>query len=101
MAQQLNLIHLANLNSTNIGNGALIYGLERIVNEDFPVKINWHREPWDDYTFEFKDFDQSFVDLVNMSDGLFVGGAVAIHGRRYVRNAGMRFDLPAHLWAKF
>jgi len=69
----LKLIHLANFNSTNIGNGALINGLESTIEEDIPRPIQWLREPWDDYTFRLRDFDQAFVDKVNASDGLIVG----------------------------
>jgi hypothetical protein len=37
----IRLIHLANHGSTNIGNGALIQGTERVVSEDFPCDIEW------------------------------------------------------------
>lgn len=98
----LTLMHLANSNSTNIGNGALILGSERVIGEDFGRPITWVREPWDDYTFDIRVFDRAFVDRVNReTDGLIVGGAVAIHGREYLRNAGMRFDLPLELWREF
>ncbi len=100
-ADTLNLMHLANSNSTNVGNGALILGTESVIAEDFPSSVSWTREPWDDYTFDLRVFDQAFVDRVNgTADGLIVGGAVAIHGRHYLRNAGMRFDLPLELWPK-
>jgi polysaccharide pyruvyl transferase WcaK-like protein len=94
----LNLIHLANFNSTNIGNGALINGLESTVEEDFSAPVNWLREPWDDYTFRLRDFDQAFVDKVNASDGLIVGGAVTFNGRNYNDRTGSRFELPFELW---
>lgn len=98
-ASPLTLMHLANSNSTNVGNGALILGSERVIGEDFGRPVNWVREPWDDYTFDLRTFDRTFVDRVNReTDGLIVGGAVAIHGRHYLRNAGMRFDLPLELW---
>jgi len=93
----LKLIHLANFNSTNIGNGALISGLERLVETDFPREVDWIREPWDDYSFGFRQFDRQFVERVNYSDGLIVNGAVAIHGRDYLRETGMRFELPLDL----
>jgi len=100
MKKPLKLIHLANFNSTNIGNGALISGLEHLLNEDFPRKIEWKQEPWDDYTFGFRKFDRRFVDLVNAHDGLFVNGAVAIHGRAYLKETGMRFELPLAMWTE-
>lgn len=94
----LRLVHLANVNSTNIGNGALILGTEDTLTADLPMAVRWSREAWDDYTFGVRAFDRAFVDLVNASDGLIVGGAVAINGRSYLANAGMRFDLPLELW---
>lgn len=100
MPDALNLIHLANFNSTNIGNGALISGLENVMSEDFSRKIEWQREAWDDYTFGFKYFDDEFVDLVNHSDGLIINGAVAIHGRQYLKETGMRFELSQKLIQK-
>ncbi len=96
----LKLIHLANFNSTNIGNGALINGLESAMEEDLPRSIEWLREPWDDYTFKLLDFDQDFVDKVNQSDGLIVGGAVTFNGRDYNNRTGTRFELPFELWPK-
>lgn len=96
----MNLIHLANFHSTNIGNGALISGLESTLEEDSPFPISWRREPWDDYTFGLVDFDERFVDTVNASDGLIVGGAVAFNGRDYNTRTGSRFELPLELWSK-
>ncbi|MBI1778331.1 MAG: polysaccharide pyruvyl transferase family protein [Proteobacteria bacterium] len=93
----MELIHLANVNSTNIGNGALICGLERVYAEDLPT-ARLNREPWDDYTFGRKAFDREFVRRVNASHGLIVNGAVAINGRAYLGHAGMRLDLPLSLW---
>lgn len=96
----LSLIHLANFNSTNIGNGALVSGLESTIDEDFPTPVRWQREAWDDYTFRLLDFDQAFVDKVNQSDGLIVGGAVTFNGRDYNDRTGTRFELPFELWSK-
>ncbi len=97
-SEPLNLIHLANFNSTNIGNGALISGLESTIEEDFPQPVKWQREAWDDYTFQLLDFDKNFVDKVNNSDGLIVGGAVTFNGRDYNNRTGTRFELPLDLW---
>jgi polysaccharide pyruvyl transferase WcaK-like protein len=94
----IRLIHLANHGSTNIGNGALIQGTERVVSEDFPCDIEWIPAAWDDYTFGHATFDQQFVDLVNSHDGLWVNGAVALNGREYLRHTGSRLDLPLKLW---
>lgn len=92
------LIHLANFNSTNIGNGALASGLESTFAEDVPFRIEWRREAWDDYTFRKLDFDQCFVDKINSTDGLIVGGAVTFNGRDYNDRTGTRFELPFELW---
>lgn len=96
----LKLLHLANINSTNIGNGALIRGTERCMNEDFSQKIDWKHAAWDDYTFGIKAFDEAFVDLINQHDGLIINGAVALNGREYLHETGSRIDLPLHLWEK-
>ncbi|HEB94203.1 MAG TPA: hypothetical protein ENI94_12220, partial [Gammaproteobacteria bacterium] len=96
----MKLVHLANFNSTNVGNGALIHGLEKTMEEDFSISIDWKREPWDDYTFGLRDFDQDFVDKINQSDGLIVGGAVTFNGRDYNDRTGTRFELPFQYWNK-
>lgn len=97
----LSLIHLVNGNSANVGNGALTEGAERVIEEDFERPVAWSREPWDDYTFGLKRFDQTFVSLINdRSDGMLVGGAVAINGREFYADAGMRFNLPKPLWSQ-
>ncbi len=97
----MRLVHLANFNSTNIGNGALIFGAERVLREDLGPGLEFTAEAWDDYTFELKRFDQGFVDLVNKkSDALLVGGAVSFNGRPYLKNAGFRLDLPVELLKK-
>ncbi len=91
-------LHLANHGSTNIGNGALIQGTERVVQEDFPDEIEWVPAAWDDYTFGRAAFDKQFVAWVNQHDGLWVNGAVALNGREYLRHTGSRLDLPLELW---
>lgn len=94
----LRIMHLANLNSANVGNGALILGTESVLSEDLGVYIDWRREPWDDYTFEVCRFDSKFVEKVNSTDGMVVCGAVTINGREYLKNSGWRLDLPLDLW---
>ncbi|MDB4992177.1 MAG: hypothetical protein JWL75_422 [Parcubacteria group bacterium] len=95
----MKILHLANWNSTNIGNGALIYGTQHIIAEDFPEPVEFIPEAWDDYTFKRKFFDEKFVDLVNQHDALLVNGAVTFNAfRKQMRNTGMRFDLPLPLW---
>lgn len=91
------LAHLANHRSTNIGNAALILGLERVLREDLG-DLDFVEEPWDLYSQGHLRFDRDFVDRVNATDGLLVGAAVAIDGRDIYRNTGMRFDLPFELW---
>jgi hypothetical protein len=94
------LLHLANHHSTNVGNGALIRGTERILRADLGA-IEFVPEPWDDYTLTgLRRFDDSFVDRVNATDGLLVGGAVTLNGRPMFKQAGMRLDLPLHLWSR-
>jgi hypothetical protein len=92
----MRLMHLANWGGRNIGNAALIYGLERTVGEDLGVEFA--PEPWDDYTRGLRAFDQAFVDKVNATDGLVVGAAVSFDGNQQFANTGFRFDLPLELW---
>lgn len=100
----MKLLHLANWNSTNIGNGALVYGTERVLREDLGRDLQFTPEPWDEYVIENtpgpRSFNQTFVDLVNAHDGLLVGGAVTFNGRKHLTGAGMRFDLPLEFWPK-
>ncbi len=93
----MRLIHFANFNSTNIGNGALISGTERVLREDLGA-IEIIQEAWDDYTFGIKPFDQKLVDLINSSDGLIIGAAVTLNGQVYQTETGTRFELPLSLW---
>jgi polysaccharide pyruvyl transferase WcaK-like protein len=95
----LALLHLINGRSANVGNGALTEGAELVLNEDLQRPIQWNRLAWDDYTFGLKHFDREFVAQINNeSDGMIIGGAVAINGREFYANAGMRFNLPQDLW---
>jgi len=88
----MRLLHLANFGSTNVGNGALIDGTERVIREDFPESVEFVSEPWDEYFIEgvpgSKKFDQTFVDKVNVCDALIVGGAVMF------REDHIRFKMP-------
>lgn len=98
----MKFLHLANFNSTNIGNGALIFGTERLLREDIATDTAFEPEPWDEYVIENsfgpRAFDRGFVDLVNRHDALVIGGAVTFNGRQHLSNAGMRFNLPLELW---
>jgi polysaccharide pyruvyl transferase WcaK-like protein len=94
----LSLLHLVNARSANVGNGALTEGLEGVLREDLARPLSFERLAWDDYSFGVKPFDQAFVDAINRSDGLVVGGAVAMNARPHYANTGMRFDLPLVLW---
>lgn len=94
----LSLIHLINGRSANVGNGALTEGAESVLGEDLGRPVVWQRDCWDDYTFGVRAFDRGFVDSINRSDGMIIGGAVALNGRSFYADAGMRFNLPAELW---
>jgi len=97
--RSLSLLHLVNGRSANVGNGALTEGAELVLDEDLRGPITWSREAWDDYTFGVKQFDRAFVSKINDgNDALIVGGAVAINGREFYADAGMRFNLPRDLW---
>jgi len=91
---EVNVAVLANARSSNIGNGALLEGTLRVLREDFPSKIFSRVLPWDEYSFQRKDFDEDFIaDINEKSDLLLVIGAVTFNGRPYYTRGGMRFDL--------
>ena len=95
----MKILHFANWHSTNIGNGALIHGTERVLHDDIDSSIEFVSEAWDDYTFGLKKWDQVFVDLVNRHDAIVVNGAVTFNAfRRHNVHTGTRFDLPLPLW---
>lgn len=98
----MKILHLANHRSTNIGNGAIVLGTERVLREDIGKDLSFFPEPWDDYTlFDTPKFDASFVDRINRDyDALLVGAAVAFNARKRFIHSGMRLDLPLELWPK-
>jgi polysaccharide pyruvyl transferase WcaK-like protein len=96
----LQLIHLANHHSNNIGNGALILGTESVLRQDLAHGVEFLPAPWDDYSLGTKRFDDTFIEQVNRSDGLIVGGAVMFNGSRAFKHTGCRIDLPLHLWRR-
>ena len=93
----MRLLHLANHGGKNIGNAALVLGLERVLREDLPFDVSFEPEPWDLYSRGVRRFDERFVERVNECDALLVGGAVAFDGRPGFVNTGFRFDLPLTL----
>jgi hypothetical protein len=94
-------MHLANHGSRNVGNAALIYGLERVLREDLPADVVFLPEPWDLHSRGLRKFDEEFVARVNADcDVLLVGAAVAFDGSGAYSNTGFRFDLPQALWSK-
>lgn len=101
MARTLKILHLANHKSTNIGNGALILGLENTLEEDCANPVTFTAEPWDDYTIPDgpKRFGRRFVELCNQGfDCLLVGAAVTMDGAARYPETGMRFNLELGLW---
>lgn len=95
----LRLLHLANHGGRNVGNAALILGLERVLSEDIAGDLTFVAEPWDLYSRGVRRFDEAFVDRVNReADVLLVGAAVAFDGGAQYTNTGFRFDLPLPLW---
>jgi hypothetical protein len=97
----LTFMHLANYGARNIGNAALIFGLERVLREDLPGDVEFLREPWDLYSRFVRRFDASFVVRVNADcDALLIGAAVTFDGGTAYANTGFRFDLPLDLWRR-
>jgi len=95
----LRVMHLANHGGRNIGNGALISGLEHVLSEDIPRTLAFSHEPWDAYSRLDRRFDAAFVERVNAtSDVLLIGAAVSFDGSAHYESTGFRFDLPLELW---
>src|SRR5262249_26349288 len=96
---RVKLLHLANHGSRNVGNGALILGLERVLREDFRREPLFEPEPWDEYSLGRRRFDESFVDRVNRDcDALLVCAAVTFDARPPYASTGLPFTLPLALW---
>jgi hypothetical protein len=91
-------LHLVNLHSSNVGNGALMLGTERLLREDWGAAWNFDRIAWDDFTFGRTPWDAAFVDAANQRDLLLINGAVTFNGRAYLKHTGSRLDLPLTLW---
>ena len=91
-------LHLVNLHSSNVGNGALMLGTERLLREDWGAAWNFDRIAWDDFTFGRTPWDAAFVDAANQRDLLLINGAVTFNGRAYLKHTGSRLDLPLPLW---
>lgn len=95
-------MHLANHGGKNIGNAALIDGVETLLHEDLPGDVTFLPEPWDLYSRRYRRFDDDFVDRVNReADALLVGAAVTFDGSSLYGNAGFRLDLPLASWDRF
>jgi hypothetical protein len=98
----LTLMHLANHGGKNIGNAALIDGVETLLQEDVPGDVAFVPEPWDLYSRRKRTFDDTFVDRVNREvDALLVGAAVTFDGSSLYANSGFRLDLPLAAWDRF
>ena len=98
-ARALTFTHLASFGSRNIGNGALIRGVERVLSEDLGIPVVFRAEPWDLYSRGAARFDERFVERVNREcDVLLVAAQVSFDGRSRYGHAGFRFDLPLELY---
>ena len=73
-------------------------GTESVIREDLG-NVEFVPDAWDDYTLGKKEFDRGFVERINASDGLLVGGAVMFNGARHLRHTGSRLDIPLALWS--
>ena len=94
------LVHLHSFGSNNVGNYALILGVQRVLREDLG-EIEFHEEPWDQYNWAGGRRYEDLLQLVNERyDGLIVGGAMVFDGVPRYRHTGFRFNLPRELWSE-
>lgn len=94
--------HLAT-HTTNVGDGALVSGIQSTLRQDWPAAIEFINDDlmgYSDY-WGHKNFDLDFVNRVNAeSNMLLIGGGGMLDGGRKKGHTGMAFNLPLHLWDK-
>ncbi|GHU73788.1 hypothetical protein FACS189413_18420 [Bacteroidia bacterium] len=97
----LNIAHLASFDG-NIGDNANISGMRSMLNQDLPYDIHFNNiEIRQFYKIQNKrKFDQSFVDEVNQSDLLIIGGGNYFELWLEVSVTGTTIDITNEIFAK-
>lgn len=94
--------HIAT-HSTNIGDAALIQGLQATIKDDWGVPVKFIPDTLMEYQTYWgnKRFDAELVARINSeSDMLLIGGGGMLDGGRLNKETGIAFNLPLHLFDK-
>ena len=84
---------LANIQSPNVGNGALVTGTLNSISEGKPeLKILPKLYSWDQITFKESIFPEDFFTRTNESQLLLIPGAVTFNGRFDHQRGGSRLN---------
>lgn len=89
--------------TTNIGDGALVSGIQNTLSEDWSSDIEFENDCLMQYENYFgqKKYDLNLVDEINnKSNLLIVGGGGMMDGGRGDKHSGMGFDIPQSLLDK-
>ena len=91
--REIDALVLANIQSPNVGNGALVTGTLNsisMVNPGNTISPSYYS--WDQVTFEDSIFPDDFYQKVNKSDLLLIPGAVTFNGREDHKKGGSRLN---------
>jgi len=94
--------HIAT-HTTNIGDGALVQGIQRTMQEDSPVTLKFFNDCLMHYNnyWGSKQYNITLVNRINTeSDLLIIGGGGMLDGSRSSGNSGMGFNMPMELLAQ-
>lgn len=91
--RDLEALVLANIQSPNVGNGALVTGTLNSISQGKPeIKIHPKLYSWDQVTFNDSIFPEDFFVKTNESELLFIPGAVTFNGRLDHQRGGSRLN---------
>ncbi len=94
----MNFTHLHSFGSNNVGNYALILGVQNAIKRKYP-EVNFIEEPWDNFNWLNKDSYQNLFNRVNEKcDALIIGGAMIFDGIPRYKHTGFRFNAPLEQW---
>lgn len=91
--REIKALILANIQSPNVGNGALVTGTLNsisIVNTQISISPSFYS--WDEVTFADSIFKEDFYRKVNESELLLIPGAVTFNGRVDHKKGGSRLN---------
>ncbi|QLL24338.1 polysaccharide pyruvyl transferase family protein [Actinobacteria bacterium IMCC26103] len=94
--RKIEALVLANIQSPNVGNGALVTGTLNSISIVNPKnKISPSFYSWDQVTFADSIFRDDFYQKVNESELLLIPGAVTFNGREDHKKGGSRLNFTA------